>query len=65
MHPLVHHPVVKKLSVLFENADFKNRLASVLSSFGPHDGVSLRIDAVVCVSNSLEPEKKDKWLPLV
>ncbi|KGO64372.1 hypothetical protein PITC_022710 [Penicillium italicum] len=46
MHPIVHHPVVTKLSDLFENADFINRLASTLASFGPHDGVYLRIDAV-------------------
>ena len=68
MHPIVHHPVVTKLSDLFENADFTNRLASTLASFGPHDGVCLRIDAVVCTSNSLEPKvitKYDKSLPLV
>lgn len=68
MHPIVHHPVVTKLSDLFENADFINRLASTLASFGPHDGVYLRIDAVVCTSNSLEPKvtrKYEKSLPLV
>lgn len=65
MHPIVHHPVVTKLSVLFENADFSDQLASTLSSFGPHDDVSLRIDAVVCASNSLEPKKNVNSLPLV
>lgn len=68
MHPIVHHPVVKKLSDLFENTDFTSRLASTLASFGPHDDVCLRIDAVVCTSNSLESKittKNDNSLPLV
>ncbi|KAJ5607541.1 hypothetical protein N7537_004160 [Penicillium hordei] len=67
MHPIVHHPVVKKLSDLFENTEFTSQLASTLASFGPHDGVRLRIDAVVCASNSLEPKittKNDNSLPL-
>ncbi|KAI2704637.1 hypothetical protein CBS147354_9631 [Penicillium roqueforti] len=61
MHPIVHHPVVTKLSDLFENADFTNCLASTLASFGPHDGVCLRIDAVVCTSNNLEPKVTTKY----
>lgn len=52
MHPIVHHPVVTKLSELFGNADFTPQLASVLGSVSPDDeGVCLRIDAVVCASN--------------
>ncbi|CRL28815.1 SET domain [Penicillium camemberti] len=67
MHPIVHHPVVKKLSDLFENTDFTSRLAFTLASFGPHDGVCLRIDAVVCASNGLESKtttQNDNSLPL-
>ncbi|KAJ5926267.1 SET domain-containing protein [Penicillium verrucosum] len=65
-HPIVHHPVVTKLSDLFDK-DFTSRLASTLASFGPHDDICLRIDAVVCASNSLEPKltaKNDNSLPL-
>jgi hypothetical protein len=72
MHPIVHHPVVTKLSDLFDNTDFASQLASTLASFSPHDeGVCLRIDAVVCASNSLKSNipnittKNDKSLPLV
>jgi hypothetical protein len=67
MHPIVHHPVVTKLSDLFET-DFTSQLASALASFSPHDGVCLRIDAVVCTSNSPEQKittKNDNSLPLV
>lgn len=66
-HPIVHHPVVTKLSDLFDK-DFTSRLASTLASFGLHDDICLRIDAVVCPSNSLESKitaKNDNSLPLV
>ncbi|EPS31287.1 hypothetical protein PDE_06242 [Penicillium oxalicum 114-2] len=53
MHPMVHHPVVNKLAVLFENTDFIPSLASLLESLGPKgEGVCLRIDAVLCASSS-------------
>ncbi|KUM55967.1 hypothetical protein ACN42_g11266 [Penicillium freii] len=66
MHPIVHHPGVKKLSDLFENTDFTSQLASTLASFSPHDDVCLRIDVVVCASKSLESKitKNDNSLPL-
>lgn len=65
MHPIVHHPVVTKLSELFENADFSTQLASALASFGQHDeGVCLRIDAVICAKSNVTVDD-DKSLPLV
>lgn len=72
MHPIVRHPVVTKLSDLFGNTDFASQLATALASFSPHDeGVCLRIDAVVCASDSLKSNisniatNNDKSLPLV
>ena len=71
MHPIVHHPVVTKLSDLFGNTDFASQLSSMLASFSPHDGVCLRIDAVLCASDSLKSNipntatNNDKSLPLV
>jgi hypothetical protein len=71
MHPVVHHPVLTKLSDLFDNTYFASQLASILASFSPHDGVCLRIDAVVCASDRPESNiskvatSNDKSLPLV
>ncbi|KAF3025413.1 hypothetical protein E8E15_010088 [Penicillium rubens] len=70
MHPVVHHPVLTKLSDLFDNTYFASQLASILASFSPHDGVCLRIDAVVCASDRPESNiskvatSNDKSLPL-
>ncbi|KAL2826363.1 hypothetical protein BJY01DRAFT_229781 [Aspergillus pseudoustus] len=53
MHPILDHPIVSKLSELFEDPEFIPRLCSILSSLGSNDkGVCLRIDAVVCASNT-------------
>jgi hypothetical protein len=68
MHPIVRHPVVTKLAELFENADFSTQLGSALASFGQHNGVCVRIDAVICASNSITSnaaEDGDKSLSLV
>ena len=58
MHPIVHHPLVTKLSELFENGDFISQLASILGHVSPDDaGVYLRIDVVpVCSSDILESD---------
>lgn len=54
MHPIVHHPVVTRLSELFEDTDLAKWLASTLASLNSHDEeVCLRLDAVVCTSNSI------------
>lgn len=69
MHPLAQHPVVAKLSELFQNADFATQLASALDSFSTQDkGVCLRIDVVVCSSDPAKSTftgSNDKSLSLV
>ncbi|OQD79916.1 hypothetical protein PENANT_c042G05096 [Penicillium antarcticum] len=68
MHPIVHHPVVTKLSDLFENSNLTTRLASTLASVSPYDeSLCLRIDAVVCTSDNIKSNittGNDKSLPL-
>lgn len=69
MHPIVHHPIVKRISELFDDRELSTRLASALASFSPHDEkICLRIDAVVCTSDSIRSNvdtTSEKSLPLV
>lgn len=69
MHPIVHHPVVKRLSELFDDTDVTTRLASTLTSLSPHtEELCLRIDVVICTSDSIRSNvstANDKSLSLV